>query len=101
MRFKDNFRQLAIEVLQGETLVDDDPTLSTKSSSNNLIGQTANKQDSVNASLNLNLPVDETAQAEREENVKQVVSDCRKLLVDHDEDCYGSWALINVTEYYK
>ncbi len=97
MRFKDNFRQLAIEALQGKTLVDDDLTLSTKSSSNNLIGQTANKQDS----LNLNLPVDETAQAEREENVKQVVSDCRKLLVDNDEDCYGSWALINVTEYYK
>ena len=80
-------------------MVDDDPTLNTKLSSNNLIGQSYNKTDDGNASLNSNVVVDETAQAEREENVKQLVSDCRKLLVDNDEDCYGSWALINVTEY--
>jgi len=62
-----------------------------------LVGQTSNKQDDVNNGLNV--VSDEISQAEREENVKQLVSDCRKLLVDQSEDCYGSWALINVTEY--
>ena len=61
------------------------------------MGQTSNKQDEVNNGLNV--VSDEISQAEREENVKQIVSDCRKLLVDQSEDCYGSWALINVTEY--
>ena len=76
-------------------MVDDDSGPSnTKSSSNNLIS--LNKQEE--ASTNLNL-VDEAAQVEREENVKQLVADCRKLLIDNNEDCYGSWALINVNEY--
>ena len=43
------------------------------------------------------LDLDESQQ-EREANIKQLVQDCRKQLIDDSEDCYGSWALIKCDE---
>ena len=40
------------------------------------------------------------SQGVREENIRALVSDCRKELIDGIEDCYGSWALINYLEYF-
>lgn len=82
MRFKDNSRQLAYEVLQGVKITEEDQASTTKT-------QQTPKQDVTN---------DETAEREREENVRQLVADCRRQLVDLNEDCYGSWALINYIE---
>lgn len=43
----------------------------------------------------------EISQTEREENVRQLISDCKKLLIDvNNEDCFGSWGLINYTDQY-
>jgi hypothetical protein len=57
-----------------------------------------NKQDEQQAAEDL-----VQLEREREENIRQLVSDCRKQLVDTNEDCYGSWALINYNEliHYK
>lgn len=83
MRFKDNNRQLAFQVLQGFEVEDD-----------------SNVQNSLrksNSSSNLKAE-DDLTQAEREQNVRQLVADCRKQLVTDSEDLYGSWALINFSE---
>ena len=84
LRFIDKYRQLAFEVLQGIEVKDD--TLRSLSSSSNLKEQ---KLENENEEVNNH---------EREQNVRQLVADCRKQLVTNDEDCYGSWALINYTE---
>ena len=59
-------------------------------------------QNSQKSSSSTNLKAEENAcemsQAEREQNVKQLVADCRKQLVTDNEDLYGSWALIHFTE---
>ncbi len=101
MRFKDNYRQLAFEVLQGVKIVEDENSsnnLSSKNSSSNLNQLTNQKQDETSTMVLYSNSSEEITQSEREENVRQLVADCRKQLVDDNEDCYGSWALINYTE---
>ena len=95
LRFKDSYRQMAIDVLQGVKLSEEDMlniTGQSRPSQSNILSQAQDKKtDSMTAT-------EEIFQTEREENVKQLVADCRKQLVDVKEDCYGSWALINYTE---
>ena len=103
LRFKDNFRQLAVEVLQGVEVQDPEikqqqATPTNDDSFNNLKSSVQSflspqKQDANNTGVD-----DIPSQTEREEIVRQLVADCRKLLVDDNEDCYGSWALINYNE---
>lgn len=93
LRFKDTYRQLAFEVLQGFQITDETSSLRASNSSANL----ADKSQKVDETSTCFVQ-DETSQIEREQNVRQLVSDCRKQLVSDNEDCYGSWALINYTE---
>ena len=75
---------------------DEELLLQTNSNSSASQLKSANAEDQKNDAYQ-----DEVAlisQSEREENVKQLVADCRKQLIDVNEDCYGSWALINHNE---
>ncbi len=85
LRFKDNYRQLAFEVLQGTKVTDNNDPNQKQSNS----GQQQHHQQQV----------EEISHSEREENVRQLISDCKKQLVDRNEDIYGSWGLINYSEY--
>ena len=61
----------------------------------------SNNNNSINQSKTqlLNFDSDDIlSQTTREENIRQLVADCRKELIDGIEDCYGSWALINYAE---
>ncbi len=86
---------MALETLQGIKIMDSDPgNLSNNSNINHLTSILASLQKeepAVSSSDNAN-------QKEREENVRQLVADCKKLLVDLSEDCYGNWALIDSSE---
>ena len=92
--------------MQGYKVYEDDvnSNLQTRNLSSNLI-QSINKNDdslkSSSSSSNLSnaFQSEEIAQSEREENVRQLIIDCKKELVDDEEDCYGSWGLINYSEY--
>ncbi len=108
LRFKESSRLLAYEVLQGVRVSEED--LNNKPGSGGVVS-TSNLQsmlglgspnNSVNNSTASLFMLDEgqstSAQAEREENIKQLLVDCRKQLVDANEDCYGTWALINYSE---
>lgn len=103
LRFKDNNRQMALEVLQGIKISDEESN-GQNNNIKNLTNLLTNLQKEENAS-NLNNPniiVDEKereAQKEREENIRQLIADCKKLLVDLNEDCYGNWALIDHSKY--
>lgn len=101
LRFKENYRLLAYEVLQGVRVIEED--VATNSYMNSPFrttnGITVNE---LNSSQPVVPVLDQAAilaaQTEREENIKQLVLDCRKQLVDTNEDCYGSWALIDSSE---
>jgi hypothetical protein len=88
-------------VLQGVNVVEED--LNSSSAINNRLSNLHNQPQSQTkldeSSVNSANSAEEAAEREREENVRQLVSDCRKQLVEENEDCYGSWALINYTEY--
>jgi phosphatidylinositol 4-phosphatase len=93
-RFKDNYRQIAFEVLQGVKLNEEEISNQNKST------QVKEDVNSASTSSLLSLSAsEEAAQREREENIRQWVSDCRKQLIDN-EDCFGCWALINYSESY-
>lgn len=113
LRFKDNYRQLAFDVLQGLKFSDADEFLYQVNSSSSGVASKPATNQSTESRLNANRSnqpqqqqqaegsnsnPDEQFQSEREENVRQLVADCRKELVDSNEDCYGSWALINCNE---
>ena len=91
LRFKDNYRQLAFDVLQGVKVTEEEMTTPSK------VPQTNSNTNNISLNNNKSLNEDAERQA-REENVRQLVADCRKQLVDTNEDCYGSWALINYHE---
>ncbi len=97
LRFKDNNRQMALEVLQGIKISDDDSSGLNKLNLTSLLTNLQKEENS--ASLNNSNIIDDTAQKEREENIRQLVADCKKLLVDLNEDCYGNWALIDHSKY--
>lgn len=99
LRFKYNNRQMALECLQGIKIVDDEIT-SLNSNLKNLTSVLSpslqQKEESTNSPQ---LSMEEAAnQKEREENVRQLVADCKRLLVDLNEDCYGNWALIDSSD---
>ncbi len=82
---------MAFDVLQGVKVTEEEMTTPSKVASAN--------SNTNNISTNNNININEDAERQaREENVRQLVADCRKQLVDTNEDCYGSWALINYNE---
>jgi hypothetical protein len=115
LRFKENYRLLAYEVLQGIRVTEEDVNTNAYLNPTPFKSSAANLQSLLVTGLNEisggvvtglvgvdeNSPSAIAAQAEREDNIKQLVMDCRKQLVDVREDCFGSWALINYTEYVK
>ncbi len=99
LRFKDNNRQMGLEVLQGIKISDDESS-GLNNNLKNLTSLLTNLQKEENStSLNNSNIADDTTQKDREENIRQLVADCKKLLVDLNEDCYGNWALIDQSEY--
>lgn len=94
LRFKEHYRQIAYDVLQGKGVAEiiNDVDNSSQSNSNN------NNNNSIIQSVIISDDNDES-QAVREDNIRSLVSDCRKELIDGREDCYGSWALINYADH--
>ena len=44
----------------------------------------------------LRVPEDDVREMlEKEENVKQLIEDCKKMLIVEPEECLGGWGLIN------
>jgi predicted ABC-type ATPase len=44
----------------------------------------------------LRVPEDDVRELlEKEENVKQLIEDCKKMLIVEPEECLGGWGLIN------
>lgn len=86
---------MAYEALQGVKIVEENLTASNPNSKSSSSIANSSSQTSISANLTA---AEEAAQHEREENVRQLVADCRRQLVDDNEDCYGSWALINYNE---
>ncbi|KAL4231437.1 Phosphatidylinositide phosphatase SAC2 [Mactra antiquata] len=72
LRFKDTYRQAAIDLTHGQPVSEDI-----------LSGRLRVPEDDVRELL------------EKEENVKQLIEDCSKMLVVEPETCLGGWALIN------
>ena len=73
LRFRDAFRQMALDVLQGTPAFEEEQV--PKSNEEQI-----------------------QAEKEREENVRQLLFDCKKELIGQTEDCFGRWALINYNE---
>ena len=103
LRFKENYRLLAYEVLQAVRVTEADVNTNAyisspfRSSSNLLQTQSVAAASNIEENQSVSAAT-AAAQAEREENVRQLVNDCRKQLVGVAEDCYGAWALINYSE---
>ncbi|XP_045188932.2 uncharacterized protein LOC123546584 [Mercenaria mercenaria] len=72
LRFKDTYRQAAIDVTHGQPVSEDI-----------LSGRLRVPEDDVREML------------EKEENVKQLIEDCKKMLIVEPEECLGGWGLIN------
>ncbi|VDH96929.1 Hypothetical predicted protein [Mytilus galloprovincialis] len=71
LRFKDNYRQAAIDLTLGQPVAEDLLTGTTK------------------------IEEDTTDLVEREENLKLLVEDCKKMLIVEPEECLGGWSLID------
>jgi hypothetical protein len=89
LRFKDAFKQIGVDALQGIVLNEEDfinsSTLTSKASM-----QVCSNNETSEETLQL--------QKEREDNIFQLIVDCQKQLVEDNEDCFGKWALINFNE---
>jgi hypothetical protein len=87
LRFKSNDRQFALNILQGIEVKDDS-------------GDANNSVQAGGSYSSLNKSGEETEEMQlvKEENIRQLVADCRKQLIGIDEDCYGSWALVSCVE---
>lgn len=72
LRFKDAYRQAAIDVTHGKTVSED-----------MLDGKLKVPEEDVREML------------EKEENVKQLIEDCKKMLIVEPEECLGGWSLVN------
>jgi hypothetical protein len=108
LRFKDTYRQIAFDVLQGIKLKEEEVNQSALNlkfspalSPQQINGKSEESVLFLNNTANVSFLSDDLAQTEREQNIKQLVSDCRKQLIANDEDCYGSWALINYNELFS
>ncbi|KAK3589435.1 hypothetical protein CHS0354_020770 [Potamilus streckersoni] len=72
LRFKDAYRQAAINLTLGQPVSDDLLTLGPKV-------QEEDDRDLV----------------EKEENVKMLIEDCKKMLIVEPEECLGGWSLVD------
>ncbi|BFY98337.1 hypothetical protein BsWGS_01378 [Bradybaena similaris] len=72
LRFRDAYRQAAIDLTLGQPV------------SESLMVPSGEVDD-----------VDGTEGIEKEENVKMVIEDCKRMLIVEPEHCLGGWALIN------
>ncbi|KAL3864881.1 hypothetical protein ACJMK2_006529, partial [Sinanodonta woodiana] len=72
LRFKDAYRQAAINLSLGQPVSDDLLTLGPKV-------QEEDDRDLV----------------EKEENVKMLIEDCKKMLIVEPEECLGGWSLVD------
>lgn len=93
LRFRDQYRTISLQILQGSHVYPRSHTSSRNKTTNNI-----NNNNNGNESVVQNDALSDELQAEREENIKQLVVDCRKQLIDANEDCFGSWALIDCNE---
>ena len=75
-RVKDGYRQAAIDLMLGQPLSED--PLNT--------GHSDSQQDDVDS---------QTALVEKEENMKLMVEECKKMLIVEPETCLGGWGLID------
>ena len=71
LRFKDNYRQAAIDLTLGQAVADDILTGTTK------------------------IEDDNSDLIEKEENLKLLVEDCKSMLIVEPEECLGGWSLID------
>lgn len=71
LRFKDNYRQAAIDLTLGQAVADDLLTGTTK------------------------IEDDSSDLIEKEENLKLLVEDCKNMLIVEPEQCLGGWSLID------
>ena len=69
MRFKDNYRQAAIDLTLGQPVADDLLTTKIEDDTSDLV--------------------------EKEENLKLLIEDCKKMLIVEPEQCLGGWSLID------
>lgn len=75
MRFKDAHRQAAIDLTLGQPVSEEVLNLNTKSD--------AEEEEDTQELL------------EKEENVKMLIEDTKKMLIIEPEQCLGGWSLIN------
>jgi len=72
LRFKDTYRQAAIDLTHGNAV----------------------SEDIVDGKMRV--PEDDVREMfEKEENVKQLIEDCKKMLIVEPEECLGGWSLVN------
>ena len=73
LRFKDAYRQAVVDITQGQPVSDELMSL----------GSRAEVED------------DTVDLVEKEENMKMLLEDCKKMLIVEPEQCLGGWSLIN------
>jgi phosphatidylinositol 4-phosphatase len=96
LRFKDQYRTMSLQILQGVHAYPRTSTNSRFNATNN--SSNSNNNNGNELLIQNDLIINDELQVEREENIKQLVVDCRKQLIDVNEDCFGSWALIDCNE---
>ncbi|ESO85125.1 hypothetical protein LOTGIDRAFT_130995, partial [Lottia gigantea] len=74
LRFRDDYRQAAMDIILGQPV------------SQEILTSKVGELD----------VVDDTSELiEKEENVKMLIEDCKKMLIVEPEQCLGGWSLIN------
>ena len=89
LRFRDAYRQAAIDLTVGRPL---SPTLLRVS-----LEAAENGTYSVDDEEFIDV---EREQLEKEENVRQVVEDCKRMLIVEPEHCLGGWSVVNADTVY-
>ncbi|KAL5017220.1 hypothetical protein ScPMuIL_006809 [Solemya velum] len=74
LRFKDAYRQATFDMTQGHPLSEEVMSLSN---------------------MKLEQEEDSSELLEKEENVRLLIEDCKKMLIVEPEECLGGWSLIN------
>nr|KAG5714249.1 hypothetical protein BaRGS_018466 [Batillaria attramentaria] len=78
LRFRDAYRQAAIDLTLGQPVSED------------LLVRAEEPADDGSEDV-----TDGDEQVEREENLKQLVEDCKRMLIVEPEQCLGGWTVIN------
>ena len=71
LRFKDTYRQAAIDLTHGQPVSED------------ILTEKLKPEEDVRELM------------EKEENVKQLIEDAKKMLIVEPEECLGGWSLVN------